>query len=232
MDLLRGAADGQRPPWPAPRVGPGVQGPLPPLPDDAGPRRPSQGRLGLPWPPGRDRGREGARAHQQARDRGLRRRRVHPALPRLGFSLRRGLGRPHRALRCVDRHQGRVLDAVERVHRVGLVDHPPDVGQGPDLRGPPRHALLPAVRHRPRQPRGRAGLPGRRRSVGVRALPDRRGRPRRGPARVDDHSVDAGVERRGRGRCRHPVRPAARRGPRTRPRARRGCGRAPLRRDR
>ena len=100
--------------------------------------------------------------------------------------------------------EGRVLDAVERVHRIGLVDHPPDVGQGPRLRGPPRHPVLPALRHGPREPRGRAGLPGRRRPVGVRALPDhRRQARRRRPAGLDDDAVDAGLERRRRGRARH-----------------------------
>ena len=140
VDLLRGAADSERPPRPPSRLGPRLQGPLPPLPDDAGPRRPPQGRLGLPRASRRDRGREGARAHQQARDRGVRCRRVHAALPRLRVALRRGLGRADRAIRRLDRHEGRVLDAVQRVHRIGLVDHPPDVGQGPRLRGPPGHA--------------------------------------------------------------------------------------------
>ena len=37
MDLLRGPADRQRPARPPPRVGPRVQGPVPPLPDHAGP---------------------------------------------------------------------------------------------------------------------------------------------------------------------------------------------------
>ena len=66
MGLLRGPAHGQRPARPPPRVGPGVQGPLPPVPDHAGPRRPPQGRLGLPRPAGGDRGGEGAGLHQQA----------------------------------------------------------------------------------------------------------------------------------------------------------------------
>ena len=62
VDLLRGPADRQRPARPPPRVGPGLQGPLPPVPDDAGPTTSPQGRLGLPRPAGRARGREGARA--------------------------------------------------------------------------------------------------------------------------------------------------------------------------
>ena len=121
VDLLRGPAHRQRPARAAPRVGPGVQGPLPPLPDDAGPQRAPQGRLGLPRPAGRARGREGARPPHQARDRGLRHRRVQPALPRVGAPLRRGLVGAHRAVRHVDRHRRRLLDARQRLHRVGLV---------------------------------------------------------------------------------------------------------------
>ena len=44
-------------------------------------QRPPQGRLGLPRAPRRARGREGARALDQARDRGVRHRRVQPPLP-------------------------------------------------------------------------------------------------------------------------------------------------------
>ncbi len=63
-------------------------------------RRP-QGRLGLPRPAGRGRGREGARLLGQARDRGLRHRRVQPAVPRVGAALRRGLvGRSRAASAC------------------------------------------------------------------------------------------------------------------------------------
>ena len=47
----------------------------------------------------------------------------------------------------VDRHRRRLLDDGQRLHRVGLVAAPADVGQGPALRGPPGHALLRPVRH-------------------------------------------------------------------------------------
>ena len=86
---------------------------------------------------------------QQARDRGLRHRGVQPALPRVGAPLRRGLVVAHQPQRRVDRHRRRLLDAGQRLHRVGLVAHAPAVGQGPALRGPPGHALLRPVRHRP-----------------------------------------------------------------------------------
>jgi hypothetical protein len=85
------------------------------------------------------------------------------------------------------------------------------VGAGPDLRGPPRRALLRPVRHRPVRRRGRPGLPGGRRPERLRALPgDRRpagrggrrwwcGPPRRGPcpptppARSGRHRLRAGA---------------------------------------
>ena len=108
-----------------------------------------QGRLGLPRPARRARGREGARPALQARDRGLRRRRVQPALPRLGAALRRGLVRAHHPLRHLDRHRRRLLDAVERLRRVGVVAALAAVGEGPALRGPQGQPLLRPLRHRP-----------------------------------------------------------------------------------
>ena len=62
VGVLRGPAHGQRPPGPPPRVGPGLQGPLLPLPDHAGLRRAPQGRVGHPRAAGRGRGGEAARA--------------------------------------------------------------------------------------------------------------------------------------------------------------------------
>ena len=71
VGLLRGPADGQRPAGHPPRAGARVQGHLPPLPDDARALRRAQGRLGLPRPAGRARGRGGARVHLQGRHRAL-----------------------------------------------------------------------------------------------------------------------------------------------------------------
>ena len=82
--------------------------------------------------------------------------------------------------------------------------------QGPALRGPQGRALLPALRHGALQPRGRAGLPGRRRPERLRAPAGRRGRRpaagRRRAARVDDDAVDARLQRRGGGRPRAHLR--------------------------
>ena len=73
--------------------------------------------------------------------------------------------------RRVDRHQGRLLDPEQRLHRVGVVAGAPALGQGPPLRGPPCRPLLRSLRHRPVVPRGGARLPRRHRPVRVRALP-------------------------------------------------------------
>ena len=69
----------------------------PALPHDARPLRGPEGRLGLPRPARRARGREGARLLRQAADRGVRHRGVQPPLPRVGAPLRRGLVGAHRA---------------------------------------------------------------------------------------------------------------------------------------
>ena len=55
VGVLRGSADRERPTRDPPRVGPPLQGPLSPLPHDAGQARRAQGRLGLPRPAGRGR---------------------------------------------------------------------------------------------------------------------------------------------------------------------------------
>ena len=77
---------------------------------------------------------------------------------------------------------------------------------GPHLRGLQGRALLRPLRHRAVEPRARPArrVPRRHRAVGVRALPGRR--PRLRPPRVDDHTVDAALERRRRGRARRRLR--------------------------
>ena len=107
----------------------------------------------------------------------------------------------------------------------------PAVGARPALRGPQGRPVLPARRHRAVLARGRAGLQGRRGPVGLREVP--RPRARRSAARgrraadLDHDAVDAGLQRRGRGRPRAALRAHDRR-----PRARRGAGRARARRGR
>ena len=84
VGLLRGTADRERQARHPPRRVAHLQGHLPAVQGDDGPPRPTQGRVGLPRPPGRARGREGDRHQEQARHRGVRHRRVQPALSRVG----------------------------------------------------------------------------------------------------------------------------------------------------
>ena len=104
------------------------------------PPSPAQGRLGLPRAPGRARGRAGARNHLEGGDRGLRHRRVQPALPRVGLPLRRGVEPAHRADRLLDRPRRPLRDDDQRLHRVGLVGAAADLGRRPPLRG---HKVVP-----------------------------------------------------------------------------------------
>ena len=91
----------------------------------------------------------------------------------------------------------------------------------PPLRGPQGRPLLPALRHRALLPRGRAGLPGRRGPLDLRALPAaRRGG---GVAGLDDDALDPPRQRRRRRRPRRHLRP--RQGRRRGPDLRRAAGR-------
>ena len=86
------------------------------------------------------------------------------------------LDRPRRPLRHDDR----------RLHRVGLVGAAPDLGRGAPLSGPQGRPLLPALRDRALLARGRAGIPGRRRPLGLRPPARHRGAARRRDPRVAD----------------------------------------------
>ena len=237
MGLLRGPADRQRPARRAPRAGARLQGHLPALQDDARLPRRAQGRLGLPRPAGRDRRRAAARHLHQGGDRGVRDRRVQRQVPRVGLRVPRGLERADRADRLLGRPRRRLPHARHRATSSRSGGRcKTDLGQGPALRGPQGRALLPALRHGAVQPRGRARLQGRRRPERLRALPGARGRraaaARRRAARLDDDAVDAGLQRRGRGRPRADLRARPKAGRRTAGRARRGARRARARRRR
>ena len=228
MELLRGAADGERQARLPPRPRPRLQGHLPALQGDGRPLRAAQGRLGLPRPAGRARDREGARARLEGADRGVRDRRVQRPLPRVRLPLRRRLGPDGRARRPLDRPRRPLRDDGRRLHRVGLVVAAAALGPGQALRGPQGRSLLPALRHGAELARGRAGIQGRRRSLRLRAPAGDRGRRRlrprawRQPARVDDDPLDAdqprGRRRRPGGRVRARLARGLRRGDRRSPR--------------
>ena len=206
-----------------PRVGPAVQGPLPPLPHDAGQARGPQGRLGLPRPAGRGRGRKGARLLGQVRDRGLRHRALQREVPGVGAALRRGLAVAHVAHRHVARHRRRVLDAAQRVHRERVVAVPPDLGRAARSTRASRSCRT-AGGAAPRCRSHELGQPGAYRDVTEPSVYVRFPVVGRDDdlARVDDHAVDAAVERRRRGRSRRSTTCASRARRRTRPRAWRG----------
>src|SRR5258708_4036241 len=65
----------------APHRGPGLQGRFPSVQDHGGLLRAPPGRLGLPWPAGGGGGREGAGPVGKEGHRGVRDRRLQPALP-------------------------------------------------------------------------------------------------------------------------------------------------------
>ena len=77
-------------------------------------------RLRLPGPLGRGRGREGARAQLEARDRGVRPRRVRRALQGAGRAVRRGAHRAVEAPRHVDGLGQQLLHVLRHEHRVHL----------------------------------------------------------------------------------------------------------------
>ncbi len=221
MDVLRGAADGERHAGRAPHRGPGLQGPLPAVQDHAGVPRHPQGRLGLPRAARRGRRGEGTRAVRQEGHRDLRRRRVQRAVPRVGAAARGRVRRAHHADGLLDRPVHRLPHHGRAVRGVRLVGAEDDLRQGPAGQGLPDQPVLPAVRHPAVRPRdGAAGrLPGGHRPLGDRAVPGHvgpRGRQpaaaRGRPAGLDDDAVDAGVQHRDRRPPRRRLRDRARSG--------------------
>ena len=87
------------------------------------------------------------------------------------FTYLEDWNRADRAHRLLARPRRRLPHARPDLRRVGLVGAEADLRQGPALRGPQGRPVLPALRHGAVLARGRAGLQGRRRPVGLRALP-------------------------------------------------------------
>ena len=190
LRLERRPSDRQRSPRHSSRAGENLQGHLPPLQAHARFPLPPQGGLGYPRSAGGARDREGARHLRQAPDRaGGRHRGVHPAMPRVGDALHRSLGGNDRAHGILGEHARRLLHAGQRLHRVGVVASEAHLGPRPHVPGLQGGALRSAHRGHPFVPRGRAGVPGGRGSLGVRALPRSRC-ARHVLPRVDHHAVD------------------------------------------
>ncbi len=210
LGLLRGSADRERAAGDPPHRVPDVQGRLPPLQGDDGSLRSAQGRLGLPRPPGRARGREGDRDEDQAGHRGVRDRRVQPAVSRVGPAVRGRVRTPDGAPGLLDRHGRRVLDHGHRVHRERVVVAQAASREGVVVPGRSHHHLLPAMRHAAVRRRGGDGLRRRRGPERLHPVPHRRSAPplarRSLDARVDDHAVDADLQHRARGQGRRRVR--------------------------
>ena len=169
LDVLRGSADRQRPARHPPRRGPGLQGPLPPLQDDAGlPRRP-QGRLGLPRPARRARRREGARLLRQAAT-------SRPTASPSSTPGAASRSAPRRPFEEMTERMGYWVDTSDPYRTMDpayvesrLVGAQADPRPGPARRGLPRRAVLPALRHRALGPRAGAGLRDRHRPERLRA---------------------------------------------------------------
>ena len=205
VDLLRGAADGERSPRPAPRLGPGVQGPLPPLPDHAAATRcPARAAGTATACRSRSRSRRSSGLQSQARHRGVRR-------------------RPSSTQRCRESVSRYVDDWIALTERAGGLDRhrlTPYWTLSNDyiesvwwlLRQMWDDGLL-YEGHRVTPYCARCGTalsshelgqPGAYRDVVDASVYVRfpvRG-PRRGPAGVDDDAVDPDLQRRRRRRCR------------------------------
>ena len=145
----------------------------------------------------------------EARDRGVRARRVRPALQGRGRPVVAG---PHRGLhpaRSVDGLGKRLLHVQRHEHRVHLAVPPARARARLALPRSPLDGVVPTLRHFALAARAHAGgrLPGPQRPLALRALPAPRAAER--VARdLDDDALDVAGERRGGGQARRRVRAA------------------------
>ncbi len=177
------------------RLGPHAEGRLPALQGPA--RLPSAlpERVRLPGPLDRGRRRARARPQLEARDRGVRPRRVLTPLPREGRLVGR---RDHARLRPpgpVDGLGQRLLHLLGHEHRVHLGLPQAHARAGLPVPRPPLDRVVPALRHVDLRARAGRELRGPHRPVPLR--PPAADRPSgRGARRLDDHAVDAARQRR------------------------------------
>ena len=196
MGLLRGPADRERPARASTTCGPG----------SSRTSIPASTRCGASTSPARAGGTAtacpvevevekelGFSGKHEIEDYGIERVQRASAARRCSATSRTGSRSPPRSA-CGSTPPDAYWTLSQRVHRERVVAVPPDVGQGPDLRGLQGRALLRPVRHRAVEPRARPArrVPRRHRAVGLRALPvvepaatstSSCGRPRRGRCR-------------------------------------------------
>ena len=191
FSFIDGPIHGQQPHGSPPRLGPHLQGRVPALQDHAGFQAALPERLRRPGTVDRGRGREGAEAQRQARDRGLRHRQVRRALQGARQEVRRQADRAVGAAGLLDGLGQLVPHDVrrEQLHHLALLEGLPRAWMG--VRGHRRDAVVPPLRHRAVRARDSdRGLPGDRPPRPVRQVSlDRPGE--RGSAGLDDHALDA-----------------------------------------
>ena len=213
VELHRRADHGQQRDGRPPCLGPNAQGRLPALPRAARLRPALPERVRLPGALGRGRGRALAGPQLQARDRGLRPRRVRRALPRAGGRVLQGAHRPVQASRHVDGLGQQLLHLQRHQHRVHLALPEGVPPARLALQGPPLDRVVSraAARRSPSTSSSAGEYTGARTPVPLRALPAQ-GARERGARGLDDDAVDvAGQCGRGgaTGRGIRPRRPAA-----------------------
>ena len=210
LELLRRPGDRQQGARDPHRLGPHAQGRLPALQGAARLRPALPERLRLPGPLDRGRRRARARAQLEARDRGVRARRVLAQVPREGRLVGERAHARVEAARPVDGLGQRLLHVLGHEHRVHLALPAAHARAGLPLQGPPLDRVVPALRDVDLGARARRELRGPHRPVALRPPPAPRpaGPVARG---LDDDAVDAARQRRRRRQPGGRVRPPARR---------------------
>ena len=169
--LLRRPAHGQWPPAHRPHRNARHQGPDSALPEHEGQGRPAQGRLGYARPARRARS---GKIPRQATDRGLRHRALHRRVQKERVEVSARVGGNVRPCGLLGGYEEPLHHLQGRLYRVRVVEPEGDLEKRPALQGLQGRALLPPLRHRALQPRGRAGLQGGQRRFGHGSLQGRR----------------------------------------------------------
>ena len=172
--LLRRPAHGQRPPAHRPHRNARHQGPDSALPEHEGQGRPAQGRLGYARPARGAGGGKAAGPGRQAADRGLRHRALHRRVQKERMEVSARVGGNVRPCGLLGGYEEPLHHLQGRLYRVRVVEPEGDLEKRPALQGLQGRALLPPLRHRALQPRGRAGLQGGQRRFGHGSLQGRR----------------------------------------------------------